>query len=151
MKRAICKILASEVLEHIYRVELWFMPYMRYDMDSRQKQWLHNVMMMHSQVLANLVEYKLIDFEDIDSSIKNLDNKTIRELIMNLESKSGNKIFITIKWLWQGELILWVKRKVKVDAEIYLSHMAVWLTKIHGMSIIAKLDLDMQNLVKTVV
>ena len=29
--------------------------------------------------------------------------------------------------------------------------MAVWLTKIHGMSIIAKLDPDMQNLVKTVV
>jgi len=57
-------------------------------------------MMMHGQVLANLAEYKLTDFEDIDSSIKNLDNKMIRELIMNLESKSGDKVFITIKWLW---------------------------------------------------
>ena len=53
--------------------------------------------MIHSQVLANLVEYKLTDFEDIDSSIKNLDNKTIRELIMTLESKSSDKIFIAIE------------------------------------------------------
>ena len=29
--------------------------------------------------------------------------------------------------------------------------MAAWLTKIHGMSILAKLDPDMQNLVSTVV
>ena len=57
---------------------------------------------MYGQVLANLVEFKLTDFEDIDSSIKNLDNKMIRELIMNLESKSSKKIFITIKWSWQG-------------------------------------------------
>ena len=106
MKRAICRILASEVLEHMHGMELRFMPYMRYDIDSRQKQRLCNVMMMHSQVLANLVEYKLTDFEDIDSSIKNLDNKTIRELIMNLESKSSDKIFIAIKRSWQGELTL---------------------------------------------
>ena len=55
-------------------------------------------MIMHRQVLANLVEFKLADFEDIDSLIKNLGNKTIRELIMNLESKSGNKLFIIIEW-----------------------------------------------------
>ena len=70
---------------------------MRYDIDSRQKQRLHDEMMMYGQVLANLVDFKLIDFEDIDSLIKNLDNKMIRELIMNLESKSSNKIFIAIK------------------------------------------------------
>ena len=75
-------------------------------MDSRQKQQLRNTMMMHGQVLANLVEFKLTDFEDIDLSIKNLDNKTIRELIMNLESKSGDKIFIAIERSWQGELTL---------------------------------------------
>ena len=81
----------------MYGIELRFMLHMRYDMDSRQKQWLHNAMMMHGQVLANLVEFKLTDFEDIDSLIKNLDNKMIRELIMNLESKSGDKIFIAIE------------------------------------------------------
>ena len=108
-------------------------------------------MIMHGQVLANLVEYKLTDFKDIDSSIKNLDNKMIRELIMNLESKSSDKIFIAIKRSWQGELTLWAKHKFKVDTEIYSSYIAAWLTKIHRMSIIAKLDPDMQNLVKTVV
>ena len=70
---------------------------MIYDIDSRQKQQLRNAMIIHGQVLANLVEYKLTDFKDIDLSIKNLDNKMIRDLIMNLESKSGNKIFIAIK------------------------------------------------------
>ena len=54
-------------------------------------------MLVLFQLLVNLVEYKLTDFEDIDSSIKNLDNKTIRDLIMNLESKSGDKIFIAIE------------------------------------------------------
>ena len=56
-------------------------------------------MIKHRQVFANLVEFKLTDFEDINSSIKNLENKTIRELIMNLESKTGDKIFIAIEWL----------------------------------------------------
>ena len=63
-------------------------------------------MIMYGQVLANLIEFKLIDFEDINSLIKNLDNKIIRELIMNLESKSSDKIFIAIEWSWQGELTL---------------------------------------------
>ena len=70
VKRVIYQILASEVPVHMYGMELRFIPHMRYDIDSRQKQWLCNAMMMHSQVLANLVEYKLTDFEDIDSSIK---------------------------------------------------------------------------------
>ena len=37
VKRAICKILASEVPVHMYGMELRFMLHMRYDMDSRQK------------------------------------------------------------------------------------------------------------------
>ena len=78
-------------------MKLRFMLHMRYDMDSRQKQQLPNAIIKHRQVLANLVEFKLIDFEDIDSPIKNLDKKMIRELIMNLESKSGDKIFIAIE------------------------------------------------------
>ena len=151
VKRAICQILASEVPAYMYGMELRFMPQMRYDMDSRQKQRLRNAMMVHGQVLANLVEYKLTDFEDIDSSIKNLDNKTIRELIMSLESKSSDRIFIAIERSWQGELSLWAKRKFKADAEIYSSHMAAWLMKIHGKSVLAKLDPDMQNLVSTVI
>ena len=37
VKRAICRILASEVLAHIHGMELHFMPHVRYDVDSRQK------------------------------------------------------------------------------------------------------------------
>jgi len=54
-------------------------------------------MMIHRQVLSNLVEFKLTDFEDIDSLIKKLENKRIRELIMNLESKSGEKLYIAVE------------------------------------------------------
>ena len=54
-------------------------------------------MIKHKQILANLVEFKLVDFEEVDLLIGALDNKTIRELIMNLDFKSENKIFITIE------------------------------------------------------
>ena len=37
IKRAICYILAHKILSWIYRMELYFMPYMRYNMDSKQK------------------------------------------------------------------------------------------------------------------
>ena len=55
-------------------------------------------MIKYEKILANLVELKLVDFEEVDSPISVLDKKIIRELIMNLESKSGDKIFITIEW-----------------------------------------------------
>ena len=97
MKRAICRILASEILAHMHGIELRFILHVRYNMDSRQKQRLCNAMMIHRQVLSNLVEFKLTDFEDIYSLIKKLENKTIRELIMNLESKSGEKLYIAVE------------------------------------------------------
>ena len=56
-------------------------------MDTIQKQRLRNAMIVHKQVLANLVELKLIDFENIDSPIKALEGKMIRKLIIDLESK----------------------------------------------------------------
>ena len=76
-------------------------------------------MIKHKQILANLVEFKLVDFEEVDSPISALDNKTIRELIMNLKLKSGDKIFIAIEQSWQRDLTLWAKRKFKVEAEIF--------------------------------
>ena len=63
--------------------------------------------MVLEEVFANLVEIKLTDFEDIDSLIKALEEKPIRELIVNLESKKGDKLFISIERSWQGELTLW--------------------------------------------
>ena len=126
------------------------MPQMRYDIDSRQKQRLPNAMKKYTQLLDNLVEFKLTDFEEIDSPIKKLENKTVRELIMNLKSKSGDKLFLAIERSWNGELTLWAKRKFKTEAETCSAYMAAWLANMHGDCIISKLDPDMQNLVKSV-
>ena len=42
------------------------MPHMRYNIDSRQKQQLCNAMMKCKEVLANLTEFKLVDFKEIN-------------------------------------------------------------------------------------
>ena len=67
IKRAIYYILAHKILSWIYGMELHFMPHIRYNMDSKQKQRLHNAMMKYKHMLANLVEFKLVEFEKIDS------------------------------------------------------------------------------------
>ena len=126
----------------MYGIELRFIPHMRYDMDSKQKQCLRNAMIKHKQVLANLVEFKLIEFEEIDLPISNLENKIIRKLIIDLKTEGKEKIFIAIERSWQGDLTLWVKRKYKAEAEVFSAHMAAWLVKLHRDSIMAKLDLD---------
>ena len=47
--------------------------------------------------MANLVEFKLIDFDKINTPIKQLEYSTIRELIMNLELSTGDKLFLAIE------------------------------------------------------
>ena len=151
VKRAICETLATKIPSWMYGMELKFMPIIRYDMDSKNKQRLRNAMIKHKQVLANLVEFKLTDFQDIDSPISDLQGKTIRQLIMDLKTKDGETIFIAVETNWQGEQVAWAKRKYKEDAELYSSHMAAWLVKLHGDCITAKLDPEIQTLVKKVV
>ena len=81
----------------MHGIELKFVPHMRYHLDTRQKQHLRNAIMKHKQVLANLVEMKLEDFAEIDLLACALEDKTIRQLIMELETKDGNKTFIAIE------------------------------------------------------
>ena len=76
-------------------------------------------MMKHKQVLAELVEFKLVDFNKIDSLVSTLENNMIRELIINLESKSKNKVFIIVKQSQQEDLTLLAKRKFKAEVEIF--------------------------------
>ena len=111
---------------------------------------MRNAMMKHKQVLANLVEFKLVDFEEIDLPISILENKIIRELIIILDSKSGDKIFIMIDLSQQGGLTLWAKMKFKAEAEVFSVHITVQSAHLYVDSILAKLDLDMQKVVKTV-
>ena len=75
VKSSISQML-KEILEEMHGIETCFMPQLRHNMDSIKKQVLHNAMMKHQQVLANLVEFKLKDFEEIYSPIRNLENKT---------------------------------------------------------------------------
>ena len=81
----------------MHGIELKFMLHMRCNMDSKQKQWLHNTMIKHKQALANLVDFKLTKFEEICFPIKDLNNMTIRQLIMDLKTKNEETIFIAIE------------------------------------------------------
>ena len=70
---------------------------------------------------------------------------------MNLTSKSGDKLFISIERVWNGELTLWDKRKFRAEAETHASHVAAQLIQLHGDSVLSRMDQDMQNVVKAVV
>ena len=45
---------------------------------------------------------------------------------------------------------MWAKQKCKKEVEVFSSHMAAWLVSLHGSSITAKLDPDVQKMVKSV-
>ena len=81
----------------MHRIELKLMPHVRCYIDSKQKQQLHNAMIKYKQLLANLVDFKLTKFEEIDFPIKDLNCMTIRQLIMDLKTESGEIIFIAIE------------------------------------------------------
>ena len=98
--------------------------------------------MVCKQVIANLVEFKLTDFKEIDTSTKQLENNKIKKLIMDLELSTRDKLFLAIERSWQGKLSLWAKHKYKEEVEGYASHMRAWLAKMHGNAIISKLDPD---------
>ena len=151
VKRAIGVILATKIPNWMYGMELKFIPHMRYDMTSAQKRRLSNAMIKHKQVMANLVDHKLTEFTEIDSPISTVEGKTIRQLIMELKTTKGQTMFVAIEKSWQGEQVAWAKRKYNEEAEKYTSHMAAWLVKWHGDGIFAKLDPDVQKMVKSVV
>ena len=106
-------MLVTKIPFWMHGMELKFMHILRCNMDSKNKQRLCNAMMKHKQVLANLVEFKLADFQEIDSPISDLQGKTIRQLIMDLKNKDGETIFIAVERNWQGEQVSWAKRNTK--------------------------------------
>ena len=99
VKRALEKILAK-IPSEMHGIELRLMPQMRCNMDTRQKQRLRNVMVRHKKVMANLIEYKVLDFDDIDIPNRSLEGRTIRKIIIDLGGKKDNKVFIAIKYLY---------------------------------------------------
>ena len=106
--------------------------------------------MQHKQVLANLIKFKVVKFEEIDSLINMLGDKRIRQLIIELKTKDRNTMFVVIEHSWQGELMLYVKRKFRMDAELFIAHIAAWLIKLHSDSILSKLYPDMPKVAKEI-
>ena len=73
--------------------------------------------------MANLVDYKIGDLDAIDAPIDALEGKTIRHLIVDLTSASGDKLVIAIERSWQGENVIWAKRKFRKEASAHASHL----------------------------
>ena len=69
-------------------------------MDSGAKQRLRNKMTRHKQVLVNLFKLKALDFDDINSPIRELEGKTLKRLIMSLKEEKGNIVFVAIECSW---------------------------------------------------
>ena len=150
MKRALDKVLATCIPPERYGIDLRLMPQIKYDMDTHHKDRLRGAAIKHKQVMANLVDLKMNDLDTIDSPIRSLKNKTLRQLIMNLASASGEKLFIAIERSWQGDNTLWAKRKYREEASVYASHLPAWLVSLHGDAILTKLSAEAQDLVKSV-
>ena len=94
VKRALDKVLATCIPPEKYGIGLRLMPQIRYDIDTHHKDRLRVAALKHKQVMANLVDLKMNNLDTIDSPIRSLKNKTLRQLIMNLSSASGEQLFI---------------------------------------------------------
>ena len=105
----------------------------------------------HKQVLANLFKLKALDFDNINSLIRELEGKTLKILIMNLKEEKGNIVFVALECSWQGDWFLWAKRKYKKVAEEYVVYLLAWLVKEYGEVVLTKLNLYIQDLVSSIV
>jgi len=49
--------------------------------------------------LVNLFELKASDFDNINSSIRELEGRILKKLIMNLKEEKGNIVFVAVEYL----------------------------------------------------
>ena len=56
--------------------------------------------------MNNLVEFQVLEIENINSSIEELEGKTLCKFIMNLRVDNDQRVFITIKKSQQGDYVL---------------------------------------------
>ena len=88
----------------------------RQDFNLKQKTRLKNTVIKYQQIINN-----------IDLPIKELENKTSQELIMDLRTDNNEKVFIAIKKSQQGNYALLVKRRYKEKASPYVLYLLSWL------------------------
>ena len=58
---------------------------------------LRNAELKHAKLLNNMVDFKMIDTKNVNSLIKKMENITLRELIMSMETKDGEKVCLAIE------------------------------------------------------
>ena len=61
-------------------------------------------------------------------------------LIMGMKIISGEKVFLAMQKLWQGEHVLWAKYKYKDEASIYISYLPTQLVKLHRVEVLSKFN-----------
>ena len=103
------------------------------------------------QVLVNLFELKALDFNNINSPIRELEGKTIKTLIISLKEEKGSIVFIVVECSQQDYQSLWAKKKYKKVAEEYTAYLPAQLVKEYREAVLTKLDLYVQYLVSSIV
>ena len=67
---------------------------------------LRNAELKHAKLLNNMVDFKMIDTKNVNSLIKKMENITLRELIMSMETKDGEKVCLAIEKSQEGKCTL---------------------------------------------
>ena len=112
----------------------------------KQKERLRNVAVKYKQVLSNIVNFRMIEIDSINSPIKKLDNKMLYMLIIDMKTISGEKVFLAIKKSQQREYVLQAKDEHEDETSIYASYLAKWLVKLYRAEVLSKFDSDAQEL-----
>jgi len=83
-----------------YGIKIKLIPQMRYNFNIKQKERLRNAVVKYKQVLSNMVGFRIVEINNINSPIKKLDNKMIFKLIVDMKIMSREKIFLAIEKSW---------------------------------------------------
>ena len=99
VKRALEKVLASKILEERHGIKLKLMSQIRCDFNIKQKEMLKNSVVKHKQILNNMIDFRIIEINNITSPIKKLECKTLCELIIDTKTALGERVFLAIEKL----------------------------------------------------
>ena len=68
-----------------------------FNFGMKQKERLKNVVAKYKQALNNIVDLKITEVDNINSPIKKLKHKTLYELIIDIKTPLGERVFLAIK------------------------------------------------------
>ena len=94
----------------------------------------------HKQVLNNIVDFRMSEVENINSPIKKLDYKILYELIMNMKTILGERVFLAIKKSQQGKYVLQAKHKYKEEVSAFTSYLSAQLVKLYRSEVLTKFN-----------